>query len=50
MTKRPDIITDPLTNKGTAFTHAERAKLGSVLRRGKVTRDDPGRSTKRTSL
>ncbi|MDO5604176.1 MAG: NAD-dependent malic enzyme, partial [Paracoccus sp. (in: a-proteobacteria)] len=28
MTKRPDIITDPLTNKGTAFTHAERAQLG----------------------
>ncbi|MDO5622717.1 MAG: NAD-dependent malic enzyme [Paracoccus sp. (in: a-proteobacteria)] len=28
MTKRPEIITDPLTNKGTAFSHEERAKLG----------------------
>ncbi|MDO5640838.1 MAG: NAD-dependent malic enzyme [Paracoccus sp. (in: a-proteobacteria)] len=28
MPKRPPVITDPLTNKGTAFTREERARLG----------------------
>lgn len=28
MAQKPDAITNPLTNKGTAFTHEERAKVG----------------------
>jgi len=28
MGRLPEIMTDPMTNKGTAFTHAERAELG----------------------
>lgn len=28
MARKPGVITDPLTNRGTAFTHEERARLG----------------------
>ena len=28
MPQKPDVMTNPLTNRGTAFTHAERARLG----------------------
>ncbi len=28
MSKKPDVLTDPLRNRGTAFTHDERAALG----------------------
>ncbi len=32
MASKPDVMTDPLTNKGTAFTAAQREKLGLVGR------------------
>ena len=32
MPQKPQILTNPLTNRGTAFTHEERAQLGLVGR------------------
>ncbi|MDO5639683.1 MAG: NAD-dependent malic enzyme [Neisseria sp.] len=32
MSQKPEVITNPLTNRGTAFSHEERAKLGLVGR------------------